>query len=156
MTPVMVLTDGYIANGSEPWRIPEVSQMLPKIEVKHPGPQQQRRRPFCRTSATSGWPGRGPCPGTPGLMHRIGGLEKQDITGNVNYEPANHQHMVNMRASKVAEHCQRYSAAEARWPGDGRPAGAQLGRHLRRLRDGRPRVVPSARARRSRTAICGI
>jgi 2-oxoglutarate ferredoxin oxidoreductase subunit alpha len=99
MTPVMLLTDGYIANGSEPWRIPRFSD-LKKIEVKHPGPRSngeaflpyQRDERLARPWAV---------PGTPGLEHRIGGLEKQDVTGNVSYDPANHQHMVNTRAKKV-------------------------------------------------------
>ncbi len=100
MTPVMVLTDGYIANGSEPWRIPDVASM-PPIEVKHPKPGDNGDvfHPYERDERLSRpWA----LPGTPGLMHRIGGLEKQDITGNVNYEPENHQHMVNTRAKKVA------------------------------------------------------
>jgi 2-oxoglutarate ferredoxin oxidoreductase subunit alpha len=100
MTPVMVLTDGYIANGSEPWKIPDVSSM-PPIEVKHPGPGHNGDvfHPYERDERLARpWA----LPGTPGLMHRIGGLEKQDITGNVNYEPDNHQHMVNTRARKVA------------------------------------------------------
>jgi 2-oxoglutarate/2-oxoacid ferredoxin oxidoreductase subunit alpha len=101
MTPVMLLTDGYIANGSEPWRIPDVAS-LPKTEVRHPSsaangdaflPYQRDER-LARPWAI---------PGTAGLEHRIGGLEKQDITGNVNYEPANHQHMVDLRAKKVAD-----------------------------------------------------
>jgi 2-oxoglutarate ferredoxin oxidoreductase subunit alpha len=99
MTPVMLLTDGYIANGSEPWRIPKYAD-LPKIEVTHPGPPSngdaflpyQRDERLARPWAI---------PGTPGLEHRIGGLEKQDITGNVSYDPANHQHMTNTRAKKV-------------------------------------------------------
>jgi 2-oxoglutarate ferredoxin oxidoreductase subunit alpha len=99
MTPVMVLSDGYIANGSEPWLIPDVTK-LPKIPVHHPGPTEngdpfmpyQRDEMLARPWAI---------PGTQGLMHRIGGLEKQDVTGNVNYEPENHQHMVNTRAKKV-------------------------------------------------------
>jgi 2-oxoglutarate ferredoxin oxidoreductase subunit alpha len=100
MTPVMVLTDGYIANGSEPWKIPDVAAM-PPIEVKHPGPGHNGDvfHPYERDERLARpWA----LPGTPGLMHRIGGLEKQDITGNVNYEPDNHQHMVNTRARKVA------------------------------------------------------
>ncbi|HET6880138.1 MAG TPA: 2-oxoacid:acceptor oxidoreductase subunit alpha [Pirellulales bacterium] len=100
MTPVMVLTDGYIANGSEPWRIPDVSKM-PPIEVKHPGPSHNGDvfHPYERDERLARpWA----LPGTPGLMHRIGGLEKQDVTGNVNYEPDNHQHMINTRARKVA------------------------------------------------------
>jgi 2-oxoglutarate/2-oxoacid ferredoxin oxidoreductase subunit alpha len=99
MTPVMILSDGYIANGSEPWMIPDVSK-LSKIEVKHPGPVQdgQPFLPYKRDELLARpWA----LPGTPGLMHRIGGLEKQDVTGNVNYEPANHQHMTNTRARKV-------------------------------------------------------
>jgi 2-oxoglutarate ferredoxin oxidoreductase subunit alpha len=100
MTPVMLLTDGYIANGSEPWRIPSLAD-LPKFEIKHPGPRSngdafmpyQRDERLARPWAL---------PGTTGLEHRIGGLEKQDVTGNVSYDPANHQHMVNTRAKKVA------------------------------------------------------
>jgi 2-oxoglutarate ferredoxin oxidoreductase subunit alpha len=100
MVPVMLLTDGYIANGSEPWRIPK-SADLQKIEIKHPGPSANGDHflPYKRDERLSRpWA----IPGTPGLEHRIGGLEKQDITGNVSYDPANHQHMVNTRAQKVA------------------------------------------------------
>jgi 2-oxoglutarate ferredoxin oxidoreductase subunit alpha len=100
MTPVILLTDGYIANGSEPWRIPKFSD-LPKIEIKHPGPRSNGEAflPYQRDSRLARpWA----LPGTPGLEHRIGGLEKQDVTGNVSYDPANHQHMVNTRAQKVA------------------------------------------------------
>lgn len=100
MTPVMLLSDGYIANGSEPWRIPKLAD-LPAMPVEHPGPQSNGApfRPYARNERLSRpWA----LPGTPGLMHRIGGLEKQDITGNVNYEPSNHQHMVDLRAQKVA------------------------------------------------------
>jgi 2-oxoglutarate ferredoxin oxidoreductase subunit alpha len=100
MTPVMVLTDGYLANGTEPWRIPDAKSM-PPIEVKHPGPAHNGDvfHPYERNERLARpWA----LPGTPGLMHRIGGLEKQDVTGNVNYEPDNHQHMINTRARKVA------------------------------------------------------
>ena len=100
MTPVMLLTDGYIANGSEPWRIAKYAD-LPKIEIKHPGPRSNGEAflPYQRDERLARpWA----MPGTPGLEHRIGGLEKQDITGNVSYDPANHQHMVNTRAEKVA------------------------------------------------------
>jgi 2-oxoglutarate ferredoxin oxidoreductase subunit alpha len=99
MTPVMLLTDGYIANGSEPWRIPKFAD-LKKIEIKHPGPRENGEPflPYQRDERlTRPWA----LPGTPGLEHRIGGLEKQDVTGNVSYDPANHQHMVNTRAKKV-------------------------------------------------------
>jgi len=100
MTPVMLLSDGYIANGSEPWLIPDINA-IPKIPVSHPGPAEKGEKflPYQRDELLSRpWA----IPGTKGLQHRIGGLEKQDITGNVNYEPENHQHMVNTRAQKVA------------------------------------------------------
>jgi 2-oxoglutarate ferredoxin oxidoreductase subunit alpha len=100
MTPVLLLTDGYIANGSEPWRIPDAST-LSRFEIRHPGPRENGEAfmPYQRDERLARpWA----LPGTPGLEHRIGGLEKQDVTGNVNYEPANHQHMVNTRAAKVA------------------------------------------------------
>jgi 2-oxoglutarate ferredoxin oxidoreductase subunit alpha len=99
MTPVMLLSDGYIANGSEPWQIPDISK-YEKIPITHPGPiaQGEKYLPYKRDELLSRpWA----IPGTPTLQHRIGGLEKQDVTGNVNYEPANHQHMVNTRAKKV-------------------------------------------------------
>jgi 2-oxoglutarate/2-oxoacid ferredoxin oxidoreductase subunit alpha len=104
MTPVMVLTDGYIANGSEPWRIPKLSD-LPVTEVTHPAPLENgdaEAKPFMPYARNERLARPWAIPGTPGLMHRIGGLEKQDVTGNVNYDADNHQHMVNQRAKKVA------------------------------------------------------
>jgi 2-oxoglutarate ferredoxin oxidoreductase subunit alpha len=100
MTPVMVLSDGYLANGSEPWRIPDPKTFKP-IEVKHPGPKQNGEpfMPYARDERNARpWA----IPGTPGLEHRIGGLEKENITGNINYEPDNHEGMVKLRAAKVA------------------------------------------------------
>lgn len=100
MTPVLLLSDGYIANGSEPWRIPDLDS-LPKIRVEHPGPPAEGETfwPYQRDERLARpWA----LPGTEGLMHRIGGLEKQDVTGNVSYDPDNHQHMTNVRAQKVA------------------------------------------------------
>ncbi|QDV72845.1 2-oxoacid:acceptor oxidoreductase subunit alpha [Botrimarina mediterranea] len=100
MTPVMLLTDGYIANGSEPWRIPSFAD-LAKIPVGHPEATDgsENYLPYTRDERLARpWA----IPGTPGLEHRLGGLEKQDRTGNVSYDPANHQHMVDTRAAKVA------------------------------------------------------
>jgi 2-oxoglutarate ferredoxin oxidoreductase subunit alpha len=100
MLPVMVLTDGYIANGSEPWRIPELSE-LSKIEITHPGPLSNGDEflPYERDERLSRpWA----IPGTAGLEHRIGGLEKANITGNVSYDPVNHEKMCHLRAQKVA------------------------------------------------------
>ena len=100
MTPVFILSDGYIANGSEPWKIPEVDS-LEKIEIKHPGPRSPDDAPFMPYSRDENLARPWALPGTPGLMHRVGGLEKQDGTGNVSYDPDNHQHMVDTRAKKV-------------------------------------------------------
>jgi 2-oxoglutarate ferredoxin oxidoreductase subunit alpha len=117
MTPVIVLSDGYIANGSEPWLIPDVSK-LPKIEIKHPGPSDGSTKflPYKRDELLSRpWA----IPGTPGLMHRIGGLEKQDVTGNVNYDPDNHQHMVDTRAKKVENVATQIPLQEIEGPSSG-------------------------------------
>ncbi len=100
MTPVMILSDGYLANGAEPWAIPDV-QKLPPIVVNHPkGTSDDTHfNAYDRNDDLSRpWA----LPGTPGLMHRLGGLEKQDHTGNVSYDPENHQHMTDLRARKVA------------------------------------------------------
>jgi len=100
MTPVMFLSDGYIANGAEPWRFPK-SDDLPEIKVNYKkglDEGEDRLYPYKRDEKLArSWA----IPGTPGLEHRIGGLEKQDVTGNVNYEPENHQHMVFTRQAKV-------------------------------------------------------
>ncbi|MFO0896213.1 MAG: 2-oxoacid:acceptor oxidoreductase subunit alpha [Pirellulales bacterium] len=117
MTPVLLLTDGYIANGSEPWRIPDVAS-LERFPVEHPGPRVngQKFMPYERNERLARpWA----IPGTPGLMHRIGGLEKQDITGNVNYEPENHQRMVHLRARKVAGIAQDIPEQEVNGPATG-------------------------------------
>ena len=98
MVPVIVLSDGYLANGAEPWKIPDVSQ-LPEIPVKFEK-NPEGFRPYKRNPETLSRPWA--IPGTPGLEHRIGGLEKQDVSGNVNYEPLNHERMVRLRAEKVA------------------------------------------------------
>jgi len=100
MTPVMLMTDGYIANGSEPWRIPDVSE-LKKTAIDHP-PAPDNGDAFLPYARNERLARPWAIPGTPGLMHRIGGLEKQDGTGNVSYDPLNHEHMVRTRAKKVA------------------------------------------------------
>jgi 2-oxoglutarate/2-oxoacid ferredoxin oxidoreductase subunit alpha len=100
MTPVIFLSDGYIANGAEPWKYPK-SEDLPPIEMrfkKELGDHEDKFLPYLRDEKlVRPWA----IPGTPGLEHRIGGLEKQNITGNVNYEPENHQLMVKIRQEKV-------------------------------------------------------
>lgn len=100
MTPVILLTDGYIANGEEPWAIPDVKS-LPKIEIKHPTARGDGS-PFMPYERNASLARPWALPGTPGLEHRIGGLEKQDITGNVSYDPENHQRMIHLRAKKIA------------------------------------------------------
>jgi 2-oxoglutarate ferredoxin oxidoreductase subunit alpha len=96
MVPVILLTDGYIANGSEPWKIPEPND-IPPISVKF-RTEKEGFFPYLRDENLSRpWA----IPGTPGLEHRIGGLEKANITGNVSYDPENHEFMVRLRAQKV-------------------------------------------------------
>jgi 2-oxoglutarate ferredoxin oxidoreductase subunit alpha len=97
MVPVIVLSDGYLANGAEPWRIPEIKE-LPDIPVNF-AHDPEGFHPYKRDQETLARPWA--IPGTPGLEHRVGGIEKQDVTGNVNYDPLNHEHMVRTRAAKV-------------------------------------------------------
>ena len=100
MTPVILLSDGFIANGAEPWKFPKADD-LPNIEVAFKtglAEGEDKFLPYLRDEKLARpWA----IPGTAGLEHRIGGLEKQNITGNVNYEPENHQLMVNIRQEKV-------------------------------------------------------
>jgi 2-oxoglutarate ferredoxin oxidoreductase subunit alpha len=104
-TPVFLLSDGYLANGSEPWRLPEVAE-LPEIpvvfatEMNHRGDDgTEAFWPYIRDeNLARPWA----VPGTPGLEHRIGGLEKAEGTGNISYDPENHERMVQLRAAKVA------------------------------------------------------
>ena len=101
MLPVIVLSDGYIANGAEPWSIPDVSK-LPPIPIQHPSENNNPDGPFKPYMRDDLLARPWAIPGTPGLMHRVGGLEKEDGTGNISYDPDNHQRMVNIRAQKVA------------------------------------------------------
>lgn len=98
MTPVILLTDGYLANGAEPWKIPQVSD-LPKLDVKF-RTEREGFHPFLRDPETlaRNWA----IPGTPELMHRIGGLEKDYDSGHISYAPDNHERMVKVRAQKIA------------------------------------------------------
>ncbi|MFQ5462975.1 MAG: 2-oxoacid:acceptor oxidoreductase subunit alpha [Phycisphaerae bacterium] len=98
MTPVILLTDGYLANGAEPWRIPDIDS-LPKIQVEHPKSSNGKVfEPYARDDKLARpWA----IPGTPGLEHRIGGLEKKDITGEVCYVPENHEDMIRTRQRKI-------------------------------------------------------
>jgi 2-oxoglutarate ferredoxin oxidoreductase subunit alpha len=105
-TPVILLSDGYVANGSEPWKLPDLDT-LPDISVPFATEPNHERAdgtmefwPYQRDPDTLARPWA--VPGTPGLQHRIGGIEKEDGTGNISYEPANHEKMVNLRAAKIA------------------------------------------------------
>jgi 2-oxoglutarate ferredoxin oxidoreductase subunit alpha len=100
MTPVIFLSDGYIANGSEPWRFPKSADLEP-IEVKFKTGLAEGEDQFLPYHRDENLVRPWAVPGTPGLEHRIGGLEKQNITGNVSYDPENHQLMVKIRQEKV-------------------------------------------------------
>ena len=97
MTPVIILSDGYLANGAEPWKVPELSDMK-EFETQF-ATNPEGFMPYRRDPNTLARPWA--IPGTPGLEHRIGGIEKQDVTGNINYEPLNHETMCRLRAAKV-------------------------------------------------------
>ncbi|QOJ14674.1 MAG: 2-oxoacid:acceptor oxidoreductase subunit alpha [Planctomycetia bacterium] len=96
MTPVFLLSDGFIANSSEPWPIPPIDS-LPPIRVRHAEPSADFA-PYRRDErGVRPWA----IPGTPGLEHRVGGLSKADVTGHISYDPKNHQLMINLRAQKI-------------------------------------------------------
>jgi 2-oxoglutarate ferredoxin oxidoreductase subunit alpha len=96
MTPVILLSDGYIANGSEPWRLPKMSELTPFPVTFRTDPNEFM--PYARDEKNARpWVK----PGTPGLEHRVGGLEKAHLTGNISYDPDNHEFMVKLRAQKV-------------------------------------------------------
>lgn len=100
MTPVMLLTDGYIANAAEPWRVPDEKDYAPfPVKFHEEVPESGRFNPFSRDPETLArlWA----TPGTPGLMHRIGGIEKGYLTGDIDYSPLNHQKMTDTRKAKV-------------------------------------------------------
>ena len=104
MTPVFFLSDGYLANGAEPWKVPDLDKM-PDVKVAFATASNGEANgepaylPYKRDARlVRPWA----VPGTPGLEHRLGGIEKQDVTGNISYDPANHEHMVHTRARKVA------------------------------------------------------
>jgi len=98
MTPVILLTDGYIANGAAPWKIKTVAEM-PEIKNNKISEVKENWHPYDRDEKTlaRNWA----IPGTPGLEHRIGGLEKDAVTGNISYEPKNHEKMTQIRAEKI-------------------------------------------------------
>jgi 2-oxoglutarate ferredoxin oxidoreductase subunit alpha len=100
-TPVYLLSDAYLANGSEPWLLPDIAAISPiEVDFTTEPPVDGEFQPYTRDDETLARPWA--IPGTPGLEHRIGGLEKQDVTGNVDYEPDNHDLMTRLRAQKIA------------------------------------------------------
>jgi 2-oxoglutarate/2-oxoacid ferredoxin oxidoreductase subunit alpha len=115
MVPVIVLSDGFLANGSEPWLIPDLNT-LPPIDV-HFRAEKEGFFPYLRDAATLARPWVRP--GTPGLEHRIGGIEKQDVTGNISYDPENHDHMVRTRAEKVRRVAQEIPPTSINGPATG-------------------------------------
>jgi 2-oxoglutarate ferredoxin oxidoreductase subunit alpha len=122
MSPVILLSEGYLANSSEPWLIPD-SEDIPPIEVSHPSAQhgengQEPFLPYSRHPETFARPWA--IPGTAGLEHRIGGLSKAPLTGSVSYEPQDHEQMVHERAEKVAKLAEFIPEQEVYGPGSGK------------------------------------
>ena len=151
MTPVILLSDGYLANGSEPWAVPDVAS-LPRVRTRFATaedvPAEEKFRPYSRNPGTLARPWA--VPGTAGLEHRIGGLEKADGTGEISYDPDNHDRMVRLRAAKVDGVDVPDLDVDDPWscrPRRRRPARPRLGLDLRadqRRRPRRPRC-PGAR-----------
>ncbi len=115
MTPVFFLSDGYLANGAEPWRIPEAAK-LPPVEVEF-RKDPKGFFPYLRNRETLSRPWA--IPGTPGLEHRVGGIEKDYLTGNVSYAPMNHEQMVRVRARKIAGIVREIPPTEVNGPAEG-------------------------------------
>jgi len=114
MTPVILLTDGGIANAAEPWRIPDVAS-LPKVEVSY-RTDPEGFQPYARDeNLARPWVR----PGTPGMEHRVGGLEKDFLSGNISHDPLNHQRMVEVRAAKVAGTAQDIPPTTVEGPASG-------------------------------------
>ncbi len=151
-TPVILLSDGYLANGSEPWKLPD-----DRVAARHLGavrdrvqPRRRRRQsefwPYLRDEVTLARPWA--IPGTPGLMHRVGGLEKADGTGHIDYTPENHEQMVHLRAAKIAAHRRGHPTDGGQRRRRRRRARARLGLHVGGDRRRRP-ADAAAPARRS-------
>jgi len=115
MTPVIVLSDSYLANSSEPWRVPDVLA-LPRFDVTY-ATEPEGFKPYSRDPETLARPWA--IPGTPGLEHRIGGLSKENISGNVSYDPKNNETMVRLRAEKVARIANAIPPVELNGPASG-------------------------------------
>jgi 2-oxoglutarate ferredoxin oxidoreductase subunit alpha len=116
MTPVFYLSDGYLANGAEPWLLPKMEE-LPDLTVEFVS-NPEGFMPYARNEVTLARPYA--IPGTPGLEHRIGGIEKQHLTGNVNYDPENHQFMVQLRQEKIDRAAQDIPLIEVFGPSTGK------------------------------------
>ncbi len=115
MTPVIFMSDGYLVSSSEPWKIPDPAEIKP-IEVHH-RTDPEGFEPYLRNPETLSRPWV--MPGTPGMEHRIGGLGKQDVTGDVSYDPDDHEHIVKIRAEKVARIAERIPLQEVLGPDHG-------------------------------------
>ena len=150
MTPVFLLSDGYLANGAEPWLIParRGSARHPRCSFRT---DPKGYFPYLRDPTTLARPWA--IPGTPGLEHRIGGLEKEYLTGNVSYAPANHEQMVRVRARKIAGIVREIPPTEVIgppratcWWSAGAAPTARSSRRTRALRERRARGVARAPA----------
>ncbi len=117
MTPVIILSEGYLSEAAEPWKLPKLEE-LPKIEVVHPKAGKEPFLPYARNPETLARPWA--VPGTPGLEHRIGGLSKADLTGSVSYDSENNQKMINLRAEKIRRIADDIPELEVRGPQSGK------------------------------------
>ncbi len=150
MTPVLLLSDSFLANGAEPWRVVDPDD-LPDLQRRRAARRRGASPPIAAIRETLARPWVRP--GTPGCEHRIGGLEKEDVTGAVSYDAANHHRMVALRAEKIAGIAGDIPPAEVVGTRGRRPAGGRLGQHLRRDCRRRRRSC-SRRARRWPICTC--
>jgi 2-oxoglutarate ferredoxin oxidoreductase subunit alpha len=147
MVPVVLLSDGYLANGSEPWKLPEVED-LPDLRIDFHS-DKESFEPYRRNETTLSRPWA--VPGTPGLEHRVGGLEKQEITGNVSYDPENHERMTHLRAEKVARIAETIPPLEVIGDPEGGPLlvlgwGSTGGAITSAVKEARSKGLPVSRA----------
>ena len=136
-TPVILLSDTFLSNSSEPWKIPDVDDAA-RRSSRGSRPRRTTATGSCRTCATRSSRARGPRPGTPGLVHRIGGLEREDGPATSATTPLNHERMTHLRAAKVAGIAERHPAARRSTTPTATPSCWSWGGARRSARSGRP------------------
>ena len=155
-TPVILLTDGYLANGAEPWLLPDVDALPDISRAVRDRAEPRPTASSGRTSATPRrWPARGRSPARPASMHRIGGIEKEDGTGNISYDPENHEHMVAICGPRRSPASPTTSRSATRRPTTAPRCSWSAGaaRGVRSTAGVRPGARPGPQGRATRTSM---